>query len=118
MREERRTHGYTSGARTGALRVVVSGQNSNPWDFIVLPANGNVEPTSGPASGGTRVTILAPAGTSGTQFNVLFGSTVAREIQFMQPNIITCDSPPGTGTVDVKVTSSVTSTTVGTFSYR
>ena len=32
--------------------------------------------------------------------------------------IITCAAPPGTGTVDVKVRSSVTSTTVGTFTYR
>ena len=74
-----------------------------------------VEPTSGPAAGGTGVTILAPSGTSGTQFNVLFGSSVASNIRFTPPNIITCDSPPGTGTVDVKVTSSVTGTTVGTF---
>ncbi|MEW6367874.1 MAG: IPT/TIG domain-containing protein [Acidobacteriota bacterium] len=107
-----------SGAKTGALIVTVLGKKSNPFEFILLPSSGNVEPTSGPPTGGTRVTILAPSGTSGTQFNVLFGSAVASNIRFTQPNVITCDSPPGTGTVDVKVTSSVTSTTVGSFTYQ
>ncbi|MEW6364910.1 MAG: IPT/TIG domain-containing protein [Acidobacteriota bacterium] len=107
-----------SGAKTGSVTVQVGSKKSNPFEFIVLPATGNVEPTSGPAAGGTLVTILAPAGTSGTQFNVLFGSTLASGIRFVDPNIIICYSPPGTGTADVKVTSSVTSTTVGTFSYQ
>ncbi|MEW6364543.1 MAG: IPT/TIG domain-containing protein [Acidobacteriota bacterium] len=106
-----------SGARTGAVAVTVLGKKSNAFGFIVMPATGNIEPTGGPASGGTRVTILAPSGTSGTQFNVLFGSTLARNIGFVQPNVITCESPPGSGTVEVKVTSSVTSTTVGQFTY-
>ncbi|MEW6368132.1 MAG: IPT/TIG domain-containing protein [Acidobacteriota bacterium] len=107
-----------NGAKTGPVTVTVLNKRSNPFEFIVLPSSGNVEPTSGPTSGGTRVTILAPAGTSGTQFNVLFGSAVAANIRFTPPNVITCDSPPGTGTVDVKVTSSVTSTTVGSFTYQ
>ncbi|MEW6365095.1 MAG: IPT/TIG domain-containing protein [Acidobacteriota bacterium] len=98
-----------------------NGEPSNPYGFVVLPPTpaGNVEPTTGPAAGGTLVTILAPAGTSGTQFNVPFGSMLALQpITFTEPNIITCISPPGTGTVDVKLTSSVTSTTVGTFTYQ
>ncbi|MEW6366915.1 MAG: IPT/TIG domain-containing protein [Acidobacteriota bacterium] len=107
-----------TGVQTGYVTVDVLGKRSNRFEFIVLPASGNVEPTSGPPQGGTRVTILAPSGTSGTQFNVLFGATVASNVRFTQPNVITCDSPPGTGTVDVKVTSSVTSTTVGTFTYE
>ncbi|MEW6366855.1 MAG: IPT/TIG domain-containing protein [Acidobacteriota bacterium] len=107
-----------AGARTGPVTVTVLAKRSNPYEFIVLPATGNVEPTSGPAAGGTRVTIIAPSGTSGTQFNVLFGSAVALGVGFTPPNIITCTSPAGSGTVDVKVTSSVTSTTVGTFTYQ
>jgi photosystem II stability/assembly factor-like uncharacterized protein len=107
-----------SGVRTGGVTVTVAGKKSNPYEFIVLPSSGNVEPTSGPSSGGTRVTILAPSGISGTQFNVLFGSTVARDIRFTSPNIITCTSPPGSGTVDVSVTSSAVVAKVGTFTYQ
>ncbi|MEW6365780.1 MAG: IPT/TIG domain-containing protein [Acidobacteriota bacterium] len=106
-----------NGVQSGPVTVTVANKRSNPYEFIVLPVTGNVYRTSGPAKGGTRVTILAPSGTSGTQFNVLFGSMVAGNVRFRQPNVITCDSPPGTGTVDVKVTSSVTSTAVGTFTY-
>ncbi len=62
--------------------------------------------------------ILAPSGISGTQFNVLFGATVAADVRFTAPNIITCDSPPGSGTVQVSVTSSAVSATVGTFTYN
>ncbi|MEW6363946.1 MAG: IPT/TIG domain-containing protein [Acidobacteriota bacterium] len=107
-----------NGVQTGPVTVVVLNKKSNPYEFIAVPPSGNVYPTSGPAAGGTRVTILAPSGTSGTQFNVLFGSAVAGNVRFTQPNVITCDSPAGTpGTVDVKVASSVTSTTVGTFTH-
>ena len=106
-----------NGVRTGPVTVTVANKKSNAFEFIALPAAGSVEPTSGPPSGGTKVTIIAPSGTSSTQFNVLFGSTVANEVRMIAPDIILCTSPPGTGTVEVKVTSSVTSTTVGTFTY-
>jgi len=105
-------------ARTGPVTVSVQEKKSNPYEFIVLPSSGSVEPTSGPASGGTRVAILAPEGVSGSEFNVLFGSMLATNIRFTQPNIITCTSPAGTGTVDVKVSLTLTSTTVGTFTYE
>jgi photosystem II stability/assembly factor-like uncharacterized protein len=106
-----------NGAHTAPVTVTVSNRKSNPYEFIILPASGNIEPSSGPSGGGTRVTILGPSGISGTQFNVLFGSVVARNIRFTQPNIITCDSPPGSGTVDVSVTSSAVVAKVGTFTY-
>jgi len=107
-----------AGARTGSVRLTVLGKKSNTYGFVVVPSSGSVEPTSGPARGGTRVTILAPDGTSGTEFNVLFGSTLATNLGFTTPNIITCDSPKGTGTVDVKVSTVLTTTTVGTFTYE
>jgi len=108
-----------AGVRTGSVTVTVFGKKSNPFEFIVLPATGSIEPTSGPAAGGTRVTILSPVEVAGGEFNVLFGSALATNIRFAQPNIITCDSPAGTpGTVDVKVVQTLTSTTVGTFTYR
>ncbi len=106
-----------AGVCTGYVTVRALNRKSNPYEFIVLPSSGNVEPTSGPDAGGTRVAILAPSGTSGTLSNVLFGSSVANNVRFTSPNIITCDSPPGAGTVDVKVTSSG-DTTVGTFTYQ
>jgi len=109
-----------TGAHNCSVTVIVNNKKSNPHSFIVLPppAGGNVEPTSGPAAGGTRVTIISPSGTSPTEFNVLFGSALATNLGFTAPNIITCDSPPGTGTVDVKVVQVLTSTTVGTFTYE
>jgi hypothetical protein len=73
---------------------------------------------SGPAAGGTSVAIIAPSGISGTQFNVLFGSTIASNIAFTPPNVITCKTPAGSvGTVDVSVTSSAVVAKVGTFTY-
>jgi photosystem II stability/assembly factor-like uncharacterized protein len=107
-----------SNSSTGSVTVTVASKRSNPFEFIVLPASGNVQPTSGSSAGGTRVTILGPSGISGTQFNVLFGSTVARDIRFTSPNIITCTTPPGSGTVDVSVTSSAVVAKVGTFTYQ
>jgi photosystem II stability/assembly factor-like uncharacterized protein len=107
-----------NGVSTGPVTVTVAGKKSNSFEFTTLPSSGNVQPTSGSSSGGTRVTILGPSGISGTQFNVLFGSTVARDIRFTVPNIITCTTPPGSGTVDVSVTSSAVVAKVGTFTYQ
>jgi photosystem II stability/assembly factor-like uncharacterized protein len=107
-----------NGVTTGSVTITVASRKSNSFEFIVTPSSGNVVPTSGPSSGGTRVTILGPSGISGTQFNVLFGSTVARDIRFTPPNIITCTTPPGSGTVDVSVTSSAVVAKVGTFTYQ
>jgi photosystem II stability/assembly factor-like uncharacterized protein len=107
-----------SGVSTGPVTVTVASRKSNAFEFIALPASGNLSPASGPSSGGTRVTILGPSGISGTQFNVLFGSAVASNIRFTAPNIITCTTPPGSGTVDVSVTSSAVVAKVGTFTYQ
>jgi hypothetical protein len=61
----------------------------------------NVNPNSGPPGGGTTVTI------TGTQFvlvtAVSFGGNAAA-FTVNNPNQITATSPPGTGTVDVRVT--------------
>lgn len=100
------------------MTVVVGSRKSNRYELIVTPTSGNIVPISGPASGGTRVTIPAPSGISGIQFNVLFGSTLARDVRFTPPNLITCITPPGIGTVDVSVTTSAVTTKVGTFTYH
>lgn len=106
-----------NGVRTGPLTVSVASKQSNAFEFLVVPAAGNVEPTSGSASGGTKVIIVAPTGTTGGQFSVLFGSTLAYEPRVIDADIILCTSPPGTGSVDVKLTTVLTSATVGTFTY-
>ena len=62
----------------------------------------NINPTSGPAAGGTTVTI------TGIGFNgataVAFGGTAAASFTVSSATQITAVSPAGTGTVDVTVT--------------
>ncbi|MGO4612744.1 IPT/TIG domain-containing protein, partial [Nocardia sp. 2YAB30] len=69
-----------------------------------MPTITSLSPTSGPASGNTSVTI------TGTGFvpivtNVKFG-TVATSFTVDSPTQITAIAPPGTGTVQVTVTTS------------
>jgi hypothetical protein len=76
------------------------------WLFITPLAISSVGPTSGPAAGGTTVTI------SGTGFNgatrVRFGTTPAASFIVNGATQITAVSPPRpTGTVNVSVTTSV-----------
>jgi len=66
-----------AGLRTGLMHVSVLNRDSNSLEFILLPGSGSVNPTTGPASSGTRVTVLAPPGTPRGEFNVLVGSTLA-----------------------------------------
>jgi hypothetical protein len=66
------------------------------------PAVTSLSPTSGPASGGTSVTI------TGTDFTgasaVKFGGTAAASFAVNSDTQITATSPAGSGTVDVTVT--------------
>ena len=66
------------------------------------PTVTSVSPNSGPAAGGTSVTI------TGTSFigttAVTFGSTNATSFAVTGPTSITATSPAGSGTVDVRVT--------------
>jgi hypothetical protein len=66
------------------------------------PTVASVEPNTGPATGGTSVTI------TGTKFAVVtavrFGSTNATSFRVTSQESITATSPAGTGTVDVTVT--------------
>jgi alpha-tubulin suppressor-like RCC1 family protein len=83
------------------------------------PAISNVQPNAGPSSGGTTVTITGPNFTGATA--VKFGSTSATSFAVNSTTSITAVSPPGTGTVDVTVTTpggtSVTNPS-DRFSYR
>jgi hypothetical protein len=65
------------------------------------PAVTTIAPMAGPPSGGTTVTI------HGTGFNygskVDFGSNPASSVTYLSPYELTAVSPPGSGTVDVTV---------------
>jgi hypothetical protein len=69
---------------------------------VATPTIMGVSPSSGPATGGTTVTI------TGTNFTgvtgVKFGTTAATGVTFGSATSITATSPAGTGTVDVTVT--------------
>jgi hypothetical protein len=66
------------------------------------PAVTGVNPDSGPAAGGTAVTITGSHFTGATQ--VSFGGVAAAGYSVDSDTQITATSPPGSGTVDVTVT--------------
>jgi alpha-tubulin suppressor-like RCC1 family protein len=75
------------------------------WDMLDrgdVPAVSGVQPGAGLVQGGTAVTI------SGSNFTevlaVKFGSSEASGVEVDSPTSISAISPPGTGTVDVTVT--------------
>jgi streptogramin lyase len=73
------------------------------WIFAPTPAVTALDPSAGPAAGGTMVTI------TGTNFSeaaaVSFGSVNAPNFTVNSESSITAEAPPGAGTVDVTVTS-------------
>jgi hypothetical protein len=100
----------TAPAGTGTVDVTVkttggtSATNAtDQYTYVPLATVTNVSPTSGPALGGTTVTI------TGTNFNiggstVKFGATGATGTTVNSATKITATSPPGAGIVDVTVT--------------
>lgn len=99
----------TSPAGTGTVdvRVTTAGGTSSvvvadQFTYIPTPTVTSISPTTGPAAGGTTVTI------TGTNFTgvtaVSFGGTAAASFSFLSATQITATSPAGTGTVDIKVT--------------
>jgi hypothetical protein len=66
------------------------------------PSVTGVSPSSGPAGGGTGVTITGTSFTGATA--VRFGNAPASSFKFDSDTQITAVSPPGSGTVDVTVT--------------
>ena len=74
------------------------------WSGTAPPAPtvSNVNPATGPASGGTSVTVTGTNFASGD--TVAFGSTAATSVTVNSATSITATSPAGSGTVDVTVT--------------
>lgn len=89
---------------TGTVQVTVTTPASPGGiavDSYTYVGVGSVSPASGPAVGGTWVTITGSGLTSAT--NVHFGSTPAEEIQPLSDTQLEALSPPGSGTADVTV---------------
>jgi hypothetical protein len=70
--------------------------------FTYGPVVANVSPNSGPAAGGTSVTVTGSGFTSASAIN--FGSTASPLYTVNSDTSITATAPAGTGTVDVTVT--------------
>ncbi|NHQ93027.1 autotransporter domain-containing protein, partial [Janthinobacterium lividum] len=95
-------------AGTVDVRVTSAGGTSNTsandqFTYVAAPAVTSISPTSGPATGGTTVTITG-TGFSGTTA-VTFGATAATGFTVNSATQITATAPAGSsGTVDVRVT--------------
>ncbi|MEA2300735.1 MAG: hypothetical protein QOE44_1270, partial [Solirubrobacteraceae bacterium] len=95
---------------TGTVDVVVTTPNGTsavgaPDRYTYTPpppAVSGLSPSSGPEAGGTTVTITGTNFTGAT--GVAFGSAPAASFTLDSPTQITAVAPPGTGTVDVVVT--------------
>jgi len=89
----------------GTITFNPNTSSSNHLTLTVVPAGptvSSISPTSGPAAGGTSVTITGAGFTGGT--SVSFGSTAASDFKVDSDTQITATSPAGSGTVDVSVT--------------
>jgi hypothetical protein len=94
-------------AGTGTVDVTVTtpsgtSATSEADRFTYGPTVTKVEPSIGPAVGGTSVTITGTGFTGAT--SVKFGSNNAASFTVTSPTSITAVSPAGAGTVDVTVT--------------
>src|SRR6202043_2209758 len=74
------------------------------FTYDAPPTVTEILPKVGLEEGGTEVTITGTNFTSGS--TVKFGTTAATSVKFTSAPSLTATSPPGTGTVDVTVTTS------------
>ena len=97
----------TSPAGSGTVDVTVTtpvgtSAGAAQFSYLPVPAVSTVDPSSGPAAGGTGVTITGTGFTGATA--VRFGSEPATDVAVGSETEITATSPAGSGTVDVTVT--------------
>ncbi len=98
-----------SGSNTVDVRVTTSAGTSpmsaaDQFTYLASPAVTAISPASGPAAGGTTVTING-SNFSGTTA-VTFGAAPASGFTVNSASQITATAPAGTGTVDVRITTS------------
>ncbi len=75
---------------------------ADQFTWVPAPTVTSISPTSGPATGGTTVTITGTGFSTATA--VTFGATPATGYTLNSNTQITATAPAGTGTVDVRVT--------------
>ncbi|NEV01228.1 hypothetical protein FNJ47_36900 [Bradyrhizobium sp. UFLA 03-164] len=116
-----------AGSAVVDIRVTTAGGTSatsaaDQFSYLAAPVITSISPTTGPAGGGTSVTIAGSGfgGTTGAGA-VRFGAVNAASYTVNSASSITAVSPPGTGTVDIVVTnnSQASSVTAGDrFTYQ
>jgi hypothetical protein len=87
------------------VTVTVSGQSgslASGYTYVVTPTVTSVSPNTGPAVGGTGVTITGTNFASGA--TVMFGSAAATGVTVVNATTITATTPAGSGAVTVTVT--------------
>ncbi|MGH9790273.1 MAG: beta strand repeat-containing protein, partial [Candidatus Acidiferrales bacterium] len=98
----------TPAGAAGAVNVSVRnpdqqvGMLNNGFTYATIPGIVSVNPTSGPAAGGTPVTITGANFVNGA--TVRFGATAAASVTFNSATSLTAVTPAGAGLVDVTVT--------------
>ena len=108
----------------GDVGVVVRtyGGETASLAFLILPSVTVVSPPGGPEAGATVVTITGSGfDTTAGGTSVAFGATPATAVGCSSTTTCTAVSPPGTGTVDVRVTANGGTSPIGpadTFTYR
>jgi len=93
-------------AGTGTVPVTVTSavgsSNGLPFTYVGVPTVTSISPNSGPVTGGTFVTLTGTGSTGATA--VTFGVTPATFYFVLSDTLIFAVTPPGTGTVQVTVT--------------
>jgi hypothetical protein len=91
---------------TGTVQVTVTTptgtSNGLPFTYLSVPTLVSISPSSGPATGGTVVTLTGTGFTGAS--SVKFGATPAMFYFVLSDSLIVAIAPPGTGTVPVTVT--------------
>jgi len=76
--------------------------SGDKFTYVTAPVVGTITPTSGPAAGGTALTVNGSGFTGAT--SVSFGATAGTNLTVVSDSQITVTSPSGSGVVDVTVT--------------
>ena len=98
----------TPAGNAGAVNVAVTvngetGTLTNGFTYITVPSVSSVSPSSGPAAGGTAITITGTNFATGA--TVTFGSAAATNVVVVSSTSITATTPAGSaGAVTVTVT--------------
>ena len=93
------------GVGTVALAVGTQSGESNSVPFTMQPSVTSITPTGGPAAGNTAVTVTGTGFSTASNGTVVhFGSVAALAVGCGSATTCTAVSPPGSGTVSVRVT--------------